>query len=135
MQDPVADASRAILDGHIVLSRRLADEGHYPAIDIEASISRAMPQIVSPDWLRKAQMLRQLYAHYQENKDLVSVGAYQAGSDPTLDLALNRIPLIQTFLQQDLNECVKIDASLEQLNAILPDVPQTDNSSQANVNG
>lgn len=135
LQDPVADASRAILDGHIVLSRRLADEGHYPAIDIEASISRAMPQIVSPDWLRKAQMLRQLYAHYQENKDLVSVGAYQAGSDPTLDLALNRIPLIQTFLQQDLNECVKIDASLEQLNAILPDVPQTDNSSQANVNG
>ncbi|NRA25101.1 MAG: flagellum-specific ATP synthase FliI, partial [Oleispira sp.] len=83
----------------------------------------------------KAQMLRQLYAHYQENKDLVSVGAYQAGSDPTLDLALNRIPLIQTFLQQDLNECVKIDASLEQLNAVLPDVPQTDNSSQANVNG
>lgn len=126
LQDPVADASRAILDGHIVLSRKLADEGHYPAIDIEASISRAMPQIVSKEWLRKAQMLRQLYAHYQENKDLVSVGAYQAGSDPTLDLALNRIPMIQNFLQQELTECVNIDASLEQLNAILPDVPQTD---------
>ncbi len=85
-----------------------------------------MPQIVSRDWLRKAQMLRQLYAHYQENKDLVSVGAYQAGTDPTLDLALNRIPMIQSFLQQELTECVKTDASLEQLNAILPDVPQAD---------
>lgn len=125
LQDPVADASRAILDGHIVLSRKLADEGHYPAIDIEASISRAMPQIVSKEWLRKAQMLRQLYAHYQENKDLVSVGAYQAGSDPTLDLAINRMPLIQQFLRQDLDECVKIEESLEQLNQILPDVPQS----------
>lgn len=124
LQDPVADASRAILDGHIVLSRKLADEGHYPAIDIEASISRAMPQIVPPEWLRKAQMLRQLYAHYQENKDLVSVGAYQAGSDPTLDLALNRMPMIQKFLQQELNESATIAESLEQLNGILPDVPQ-----------
>ena len=123
LQDPVADASRAILDGHIVLSRKLADEGHYPAIDIEASISRAMPQIVSPEWLKKAQMLKQLYAHYQENRDLVSVGAYQAGSDPTLDLALNRIPMIQTFLQQGLNESSNIEESLEQLKAILPDVP------------
>ena len=132
LQDPVADASRAILDGHIVLSRKLADEGHYPAIDIEASISRAMPQIVSKQWLQKAQMLRQLYAHYQENKDLVSVGAYQAGTDPTLDLALNRIPMIQSFLQQELSECVKIDASLEQLKAILPDVPQADVNGQVN---
>ena len=127
LQDPVADASRAILDGHIVLSRKLADEGHYPAIDIEASISRAMPQIVPKEWLQKAQMLRQLYAHYQENKDLVSVGAYQAGSDPTLDLAINRMPLIQQFLRQDLDECAKIKESLEQLNQILPDVPQTTN--------
>lgn len=136
LQDPVADASRAILDGHIVLSRKLADEGHYPAIDIEASISRAMPQIVPPEWLRKAQMLRQLYAHYQENKDLVSVGAYQAGSDPTLDLAINRMPLIQKFLQQDLNECAKIGESLERLNEILPDVPQTANADpQTMANG
>lgn len=127
LQDPVADASRAILDGHIVLSRKLADEGHYPAIDIEASISRAMPQIVPKEWLQKAQMLRQLYAHYQENKDLVSVGAYQAGSDPTLDLAINRMPLIQQFLRQDLDECAKIEESLERLNQILPDVPQTTN--------
>jgi len=124
LQDPVADASRAILDGHIVLSRKLADEGHYPAIDIEASISRAMPQIVDEAWIRKAQMLKQLYAHYQENKDLVAVGAYQAGADPTLDLALNRLPHIQKFLQQGLNESSSIEESKALLDGVLPDVPQ-----------
>ena len=130
LQDPVADASRAILDGHIVLSRKLADEGHYPAIDIEASISRAMPQIVDEAWIRKAQMLKQLYAHYQENKDLVAVGAYQAGADPTLDLALNRLPHIQQFLQQGLNESSGIEESKALLDSVLPDVHQG-NSAQS----
>src|SRR5690606_31335645 len=91
-QDPIADASRAILDGHVVLSRRLAEEGHYPAIDIEASISRAMPQIVPPDHLRQAQQLKQLYARYQQSRDLISVGAYAAGSDPLTDKAIAAMP-------------------------------------------
>ncbi|MFG1490677.1 FliI/YscN family ATPase, partial [Oceanospirillum sp. HFRX-1_2] len=80
-QDPIADATRAILDGHIVLSRCLAEEGHYPAIDVEASISRVMPQVVSDDHLKMAYSVKQLYALYQQNKDLITVGAYNAGSD------------------------------------------------------
>jgi len=120
MQDPVADASRAILDGHIVLSRKLAEEGHYPAIDIEQSISRAMPQIVPPEWLEKSQMLKRLYSHYRENKDLISVGAYQPGSDPMLDLAMDRMPYIQAFLTQKLDEGANIEESLSGLMQILP---------------
>lgn len=117
-QDPIADASRAILDGHVVLSRRLAEEGHYPAIDIEASISRAMPQIVPPQHLQQAQQLKQLYARYQQSRDLISVGAYAAGSDPMTDLAIAKIPNIQTFLRQGLNERFSLTdsrAALEQL--------------------
>lgn len=117
-QDPIADASRAILDGHVVLSRRLAEEGHYPAIDIEASISRAMPQIVPPQHLQQAQQLKQLYARYQQSRDLISVGAYAAGSDPMTDLAIAKIPNIQAFLRQGLNERFSLTdsrAALEQL--------------------
>ncbi|SDR93002.1 flagellum-specific ATP synthase [Halopseudomonas litoralis] len=117
-QDPIADASRAILDGHVVLSRRLAEEGHYPAIDIEASISRAMPQIVPPEHLQQAQLLKQLYARYQQNRDLISVGAYAAGSDPMTDKAIARIPGIQGFLRQGLRESFNLTdsrAAMEQL--------------------
>ena len=117
-QDPIADASRAILDGHVVLSRRLAEEGHYPAIDIEASISRAMPQIVPPEHLQQAQQLKQLYARYQQSRDLISVGAYAAGSDPMTDKAIAKIPRIQGFLRQGLRENFDLTASradMEQL--------------------
>lgn len=117
-QDPIADASRAILDGHVVLSRRLAEEGHYPAIDIEASISRAMPQIVPPEHLQQAQLLKQLYARYQQNRDLISVGAYAAGSDPMTDKAIAKIPGIQGFLRQGLRESFSLAesrAAMEQL--------------------
>ncbi|CEA06046.1 flagellum-specific ATP synthase [Pseudomonas saudimassiliensis] len=117
-QDPIADASRAILDGHVVLSRRLAEEGHYPAIDIEASISRAMPQIVPPEHLQQAQLLKQLYARYQQNRDLISVGAYAAGSDPMTDRAIAKIPGIQGFLRQGLRESFNLgdsQAAMEQL--------------------
>ena len=117
-QDPIADASRAILDGHVVLSRRLAEEGHYPAIDIEASISRAMPQIVTPQHLQQAQQLKQLYARYQQSRDLISVGAYAAGSDPMTDKAIAKIPGIQAFLRQGLRESFSLadsGAALEQL--------------------
>ncbi len=117
-QDPIADASRAILDGHVVLSRRLAEEGHYPAIDIEASISRAMPQIVSDEYLQKAQQFKQLYARYQQSRDLISVGAYSAGSDPLTDKAMAKMPEMQAFLRQGLQVKVTLpdsQKSLEQL--------------------
>jgi flagellum-specific ATP synthase len=110
-QDPIADASRAILDGHVVLSRQLADEGHYPAIDIEASISRAMPQIVQPEQLQRAQLFKQLYARYQQSRDLISVGAYSAGSDPLTDKAIEKMPAMQAFLRQDLQLSVNLAAS------------------------
>ncbi|MGO2353158.1 MAG: flagellar protein export ATPase FliI [Marinomonas foliarum] len=114
-QDPIADASRAILDGHIVLSRRLAEEGHYPAIDIEASISRAMPHIVSEDHLYGAMRVKQLYSKFQQNQDLISVGAYARGSDPDLDQAILQMPDIREFLQQSLTESFSIDESLQAL--------------------
>lgn len=115
LQDPVADAARAILDGHIVLSRELADEGHYPAIDIESSISRAMPNIINMTHLQQAQRLRQWYSRYQQNRDLISVGAYVPGSDPETDQAIERLPAIRQFLQQHLNQLVDFNASLNGL--------------------
>src|SRR5690554_1129599 len=120
-QDPIADSARAILDGHVVLSRRLAEEGHYPAIDIEASISRAMPQIVTPEHLRQAQQLKQLYARYQQSRDLISVGAYAAGSDPMTDKAIARMPAIQAFLRQGLRESFSLEQSRAELEQLIND--------------
>lgn len=103
-QDPIADAARAILDGHIVLSRSLAEQGHYPAIDIEASISRVMPQVISPEHLAKALEFKRLYSRYQQNADLISVGAYARGSDPLTDRAIEMLPVLQAYLQQGMND-------------------------------
>lgn len=114
-QDPIADASRAILDGHVVLSRRLAEEGHYPAIDIEASISRAMPHIVSEAHLQGALQVKQLYSKFAQNRDLIAVGAYAKGSDPDLDRAITLMPAINGFLRQSLRESFTVDQTLEQL--------------------
>jgi len=122
-QDPIADAARAILDGHIVLSRRLAESGHYPAIDVEASISRVMPQVVSPEQLQLAQQFRQVYAHYQQSSDLISVGAYSAGSNPDTDFAIQRMPVMRQFLQQGLNEAVDYQQSSADLVTILGPIP------------
>lgn len=127
MQDPIADASRAILDGHIVLSRRLAEEGHYPAIDVEASVSRVMPQIVDTNWLQKAQLCKHLMAHHRENQDLVSVGAYQPGSDHVLDAAIDRMPTIKAMLRQGLHEGASLQESMEQLHLLFPDPPSENN--------
>lgn len=123
MQDPIADASRAILDGHIVLSRKLAEEGHYPAIDVEASVSRVMPQIVPEEWLRKAQLCKQLMSHYRQNQDLIAVGAYQPGSDQVLDVAIDRMPRIKAMLRQGLREGSDIVASMNALNELFPSPP------------
>ncbi len=102
-QDPVADAARAILDGHIVLSRQLAEAGHYPAIDVEASISRVMPQVVDAKHLQLAQQFKQIYATYRQNQDLITIGAYQAGSDRHIDEAINRYPALSAMLKQDMH--------------------------------
>ena len=118
LQDPIADASRAILDGHIVLSRELADSGHYPAVDIEASISRVMPMVTSPEHQELARQLKQSYSTYQQNKDLISIGAYSQGSDPRIDHAIRLLPVINFFLQQKMKEVIPYQQSLEQLQEI-----------------
>ena len=117
-QDPIADAARAILDGHIVLNRSLAESGHYPAIDIEQSISRAMHNITSVEHQQNARRLKQLYSSYQRNRDLINVGAYSAGSDPVVDDAITRHANIEHFLQQNINERAGIQESLGQLSAL-----------------
>ncbi|BBA32924.1 flagellum-specific ATP synthase [Methylocaldum marinum] len=117
--DPIADAARGILDGHIVLSRPLADSGHYPAIDIEASVSRVMPDIADERHLHLARRLKRLYSMYQQNRDLISVGAYHKGSDPRIDEAISMNPGIMGFLQQDLHEAVGFEQSLADLEHLL----------------
>ena len=117
--DPIADAARGVLDGHIILSRSLAESGHFPAIDIEASISRVMPDIIDVNHLQMAREIRRLYSLYQQNRDLISVGAYQPGSDPRIDKAIERNPAILDFLQQDMDEAVDMDQSLRELALLL----------------
>ncbi len=114
-QDPIADAARAILDGHIVLSRRLAESGHFPAIDVEASISRVMNEIVSPEQITMVRTIRHYYSIYQQNKDLISVGAYSKGSDPEIDRAINIHPYIMQFLEQDMKQAVSWSQSYQDL--------------------
>jgi len=120
LQDPIADSVRAILDGHIVLSRTLADQGHYPAIDIEASVSRVLPNLVSPQQLDLVRRFRSLYARYQRSRDLISVGAYASGHDPALDQAIQMQPQLARFLQQGMRECQPYGASVSQLAALFP---------------
>lgn len=119
-QDPIADSARAILDGHIVLSRALAESGHYPAIDIEASISRAMTAIADQKQQRKAQHFKQLLSKYQRNRDLISVGAYAPGHDPQLDRAVQLHPQLERFLQQRIDERADVEETLKALNAVIP---------------
>ena len=119
MQDPIADAARAILDGHIVLSRELADSGHYPAIDIEKSISRVMPQVVSEPHMQQARVLKQVYSMFQQNKDMITLGAYQKGSDQMLDQAINMMPRVNAFLQQGMKDVISYDDGLQGLAQLL----------------
>jgi flagellum-specific ATP synthase len=118
-QDPIADSSRAILDGHIVLSRRIAEAGQYPAIDVEASISRAMHEIVPPEHSSMARRFRQSLSTYQQNRDLIAIGAYAKGSDPRIDAAIAQWPNMQRFLQQDMKEKVGYAASLQALHELV----------------
>lgn len=117
-QDPVADSAKAILDGHIILNRQLADSGHYPAIDIEQSISRSMTTISTAEHQKEARQLKSLISKYQRNRDLINVGAYVAGNDPILDLAIEKYPAIEQFLQQGIDEKHGIEESLRELSAL-----------------
>ena len=98
MNEPVSDAVRGYLDGHVVLSRRIAERGKFPSIDVLASISRLMPKVTGVDHRQAAQRVRELLAHYEENRDLVTVGAYRKGSDPLLDQAIAKMPAIEELL-------------------------------------
>jgi flagellum-specific ATP synthase len=118
LQDPIADAARAILDGHIVLSRTLADAGHYPAIDVEASISRVMPNVVSAEHIQGARRIRQVYSNYQRNRDLINIGAYTKGTDPRIDLAINAEPAINAFLQQGMEQVLDFEQGVADMSKL-----------------
>ena len=118
-QDPIADAARGILDGHIVLSRELAESGHFPAIDVERSISRVMTAVGKADQLAAARRVRQLLAKYNKARDLIQLGAYVPGHDAELDAAVQHHPRIVTLLQQGMNDRAPIDQSWRQLAAFV----------------
>ncbi len=122
-QDPIADAARAILDGHVVLSRTLAEGGHFPAIDVEASISRVMPAVCGADELESARRFKALYSRYQRNRDLLAVGAYVPGADAALDAAINAYPRIERYLQQTMTERASLASARQDLGALLQTVP------------
>ncbi|GAB3520616.1 MULTISPECIES: flagellar protein export ATPase FliI [Photobacterium] len=119
LQDPIADASRAILDGHIVLSREMADAGHYPAIDVERSVSRVMPAIVSEEHMLMSKAVRQILSICRKNQDLVSIGAYKPGTDQAIDQAFTFKPKLDAYLQQAMKESVPYDMCVNMLRSTL----------------
>jgi flagellum-specific ATP synthase len=119
MSDPIADTVRAILDGHIVLARALANRAHYPAIDILGSVSRLMPELLTEEGLAVAKQVVKMLSVYQASKDLIDVGAYRAGVNPELDNAIRYMPDLDNFLTQGPRDSVVRDAALQQLNALL----------------
>ena len=118
-QEPIADAARAILDGHVVLSRSLAEAGHYPAIDIEASISRVMADIVEAPQQSAVRRFKQLYSAYQQNRDLINIGAYVRGSDVRIDQSIEYYPRLLEFLRQDMRQAVSFSSSVHDLTALM----------------
>ncbi len=121
VQDPVADAARAVLDGHIVLTRRIAERGRYPAIDVEASISRVMNAVVDPRQRELAQRFRRIYACYEQHRDLISVGAYRRGTEPEVDRAIRLYPAMERFLEQQPEAPADLGTSRAALEALLGD--------------
>ncbi|WP_083699965.1 flagellar protein export ATPase FliI [Acidihalobacter ferrooxydans] len=121
--DPIADAARAILDGHVVLSRDIAERGRYPAIDVEASISRVMPQVVEAEHLANASQFKQFYAAYSQHRDLITVGAYQAGSDLLVDEAIRIYPRLEAYLHQDMHDAVRYEQSVTDLRTSVESQP------------
>ncbi|MBQ9105749.1 MAG: EscN/YscN/HrcN family type III secretion system ATPase, partial [Mailhella sp.] len=115
MTEPIADETRSILDGHIVLSRKLAARNHYPAIDVQASVSRVMNAIVNKDHKKAAQRLRQILAKYAEVELLVQIGEYKKGADKEADDALAHIDKVNAFLKQGLDEKSTFEQTVEGL--------------------
>lgn len=118
MNDPVADHARSILDGHIVLARKLADAGHYPAIDISSSISRVMSSVVASEYLARAQLFKRLYNAWQQNQDLIKMGMYQAGTDTLVDQSITMQEKIHQFLRQGVNEHATLEEDFQALEAL-----------------
>ena len=119
LNDPVVDAARSVLDGHITLSRELAEVGHYPAIDIEKSISRIMNNIVSKEHITAAQKFRAVYSKYEENRDVIQLGIYKKGADQELDLAIDLRSRLMQFLAQDIDDRSEFDKSINELGSCL----------------
>jgi len=118
MSEPIADAVRSVVDGHIVLSRDLANRAHYPAIDVLASISRVMRDIIEPEHLGNVKKLLQVLKVYRDAEDLIAIGAYVDGSDPEIDYAKRMIGTIHSFLRQDIHQKVRFDESIARLKAL-----------------
>jgi flagellum-specific ATP synthase len=119
--DPIVDIARASLDGQVMLSRELADAAHYPAIDLSGSISRVMNSLLSPEQLKSANLFRRLWTLYQQNQDLIQVGAYDAGANQDLDQAIRLRPQMEALLQQSSDESVSMDnchIMMQQLTAV-----------------
>ncbi|HEV2369512.1 MAG TPA: FliI/YscN family ATPase [Acidimicrobiales bacterium] len=119
LNEPIADAARSILDGHLVLSRRLASAGHFPSVDVLESISRVGPAITSPDRRAAAAELRRLMAAYQDARDLIEIGAYVRGTNPTVDRAVDLKDFINAFLRQEMSEAADLDDSWARLGALV----------------
>ena len=120
----VADAVRSILDGHVVLSRRIADRGLYPAVDVLGSVSRVMIDVVKPEHIKAAQFIKEMIAHYTEAEDLIHIGAYAKGSDKRIDQSLEMIEPIRTFMRQDIAEGHAWDSSRDQLMSLVTSAAQ-----------
>jgi flagellum-specific ATP synthase len=117
--EPITDTARSILDGHIVLNRKLAQKNHYPAIDVLASISRCMSQICTKEHKKAAGQVKNIMATYADAEDLINIGAYRAGSNPDIDEAIDKIKLVNEFLLQETDEKETFEEAVEGLNAIL----------------
>jgi flagellar biosynthesis/type III secretory pathway ATPase len=115
MTEPIADETRSILDGHIVLSRTLATTGHYPAIDINQSVSRVMTNIVKPEHTEAARKLREVLATYEAQKDLILIGAYKKGSDLRTDYAISKLDAVNAYLRQSIRENTSAETAITQL--------------------
>jgi flagellum-specific ATP synthase len=119
MNDPIGDTTRGILDGHIVLSRELAHQGHYPAVDVLQSVSRVMTSVSAKDHIKLAQQMRGLLAAYKRAEDMINIGAYKSGSNPEIDKAIRKKYAIDEFLKQDLFERFDWNATYEKMKAVM----------------
>ena len=115
MNDPIGDSVRSIVDGHIVLSRKLAHRGHYPAVDVLSSASRVMRQVVSEDHVRLASQIRELMSIYNEAEDLINIGAYKTGTNAKIDMAIRMEPLIERFLRQNVEESTPLTDAVDMM--------------------